>query len=563
MRLNYFEDEDFDPKTMDLFYIYIPKYKMFEKQGFVIPPDYCLLKEKYSKNRFELHVSKRKNFINLVTNAEDFIIKNNIVHKKPEKKKEDNNFGLKFRVIVGKNGEGKTSLLKLLSGNSNPEILRQLSQLNTDINNLHTSDKLNCIYIFKDSAGKFAASDKCNIIIDEKLHTVDNKIINSRKKTDDIINLCMNNQPIIPFEKGFFNSYLENKSLYDGILGTKKLFTKFKIDLWNIENFEKVINTYLPIKESIPPISQSIDILEYYFLVNLTNQNFHEILFNLRNYDLNGQNLKRLLNDSLYDDQSIRETFKKIIEGNKDISEFNTIKKELKKLEKMLQKRIKLVIENNELLDSVKNKEIEFETTLDDLIYFRGFDDNNYRFLEDFSDGEQNQLRYRYELNEYLKQDNPVWWYIDEPERSLHPEWARRFIDDYINAYNSVIKYLYKKGNKRVLQRNHTVLFTTHSPFILTDLTNDYIIFLSKEKRSHESAFLGNIGQLLVNNMFLSNTMGEHSKQLINQLIQTLNDSEKNESIDKTKVKLIFNEIGDEVLKNILLEQLEGYEWKK
>ena len=78
-----------------------------------------------------------------------------------------------------------------------------------------------------------------------------------------------------------------------------------------------------------------------------------------------------------------------------------------------------------------------------------------------------------------------------------------------------------------------------------------------------ESAFLGNIGQLLVNNMFLSNTMGEHSKQLINQLIQTLNDSEKNESIDKTKVKLIFNEIGDEVLKNILLEQLEGYEWKK
>lgn len=563
MRLNYFEDEDFDPKTMDLFYIYIPKYKMFEKQGFVIPPDYCLLKEKYSKNRFELHVSKRKNFINLVTNAEDFIIKNNIVHKKPEKKKEDDNFGLKFRVIVGKNGEGKTSLLKLLSGNSNPESLRQLSQLNTDINNLHTSDKLNCIYIFKDSAGKFAASDKCNIIIDEKLHTVDNKIINSCKKTDDINHLCMNNQPIIPFEKGFFNSYLENKSLYDGILGTEKLFTKFKIDLWNIENFEKVINTYLPIKESVPPISQSIDILEYYFLVNLTNQNFHEILFNLRNYDLNGQNLKRLLNDSLYDDQSIRETFIKLIEGNKDISEFNTIKKELKKLEKMLQKRIKLVIENNELLDSVKNKEIEFETTLDDLIYFRGFDDNNYRFLEDFSDGEQNQLRYRYELNEYLKQDNPVWWYIDEPERSLHPEWARRFIDDYINAYNSVIKYLYKKGNKRVLQRNHTVLFTTHSPFILTDLTNDYIIFLSKEKRSHESAFLGNIGQLLVNNMFLSNTMGEHSKQLINQLIQTLNDSEKNESIDKTKVKLIFNEIGDEVLKNILLEQLEGYEWKK
>ena len=94
-------------------------------------------------------------------------------------------------------------------------------------------------------------------------------------------------------------------------------------------------------------------------------------------------------------------------------------------------------------------------------------------------------------------------------------------------------------------------------------MTNDYIIFLSKEKRIHESAFLGNIGQLLVNNMFLSNTMGEHAKQIINQLIQTSNDSEKNAYIDKTKVKLIFNEIGDEVLKNILLEQLEGYEWKK
>ena len=563
MFLKYFDNKEFDPKKMDLFYIYIPKYKIFEKQGFVIQPDYCLLEEEYSEGNLKLQVNKRKDFINLVTNVEDFIEKNNIIQNGSKKKNAENVFGLKIRVIVGKNGEGKTSLLNLLSCDRNPESLRQLLLLNSGLNIFDNSSEVECIYIFKDSEGHFAASAKCNIEVDGILYTVEIEDKEKSRNIGNIKNLCMNNHMEVPFEKGFLSSYLENKALYDGIMGSENLFTKFKIDYWDVESFERRINTNLPIKDSLSSISQSINILEYYFLVNLTNPSFNEILLNLTVDDENGEKIKSLFDDDIFYDEEQDNFFDTLLNENKDLSEFDEIQGKLKEYEKTLQERIKQIVKKNNLFDSLQNKEIIFETKLDDLLYFKCFDDRNYRFLEDFSDGEQNQLRYRYELNEYLKQDNPVWWYIDEPERSLHPEWARRFIDDYINAYNSVIKYLYKKGNKRVLQRNHTVLFTTHSPFILTDLTNDYIIFLSKEKRIHESAFLGNIGQLLVNNMFLSNTMGEHAKQIINQLIQTLNDSKKNAYIDKTKVKLIFNEIGDEVLKNILLEQLEGYEWKK
>ena len=60
----------------------------------------------------------------------------------------------------------------------------------------------------------------------------------------------------------------------------------------------------------------------------------------------------------------------------------------------------------------------------------------------------------------------------------------------------------------------------THSPFILSDTTNDYVEFieknrnnraiLSKDIKAIENTFAGNIMQMFEENFFLTSSIGEY-----------------------------------------------------
>ena len=61
-------------------------------------------------------------------------------------------------------------------------------------------------------------------------------------------------------------------------------------------------------------------------------------------------------------------------------------------------------------------------------------------------------------------------FYFDEPDLSLHPNWQKQYIYQLLK--------LFKTFNKNI-----HFLFTTHSPFLLSDIPKQNIIFLDTYKK--------------------------------------------------------------------------------
>jgi predicted ATP-dependent endonuclease of OLD family len=141
---------------------------------------------------------------------------------------------------------------------------------------------------------------------------------------------------------------------------------------------------------------------------------------------------------------------------------------------------------------------------------------------------------------EYFK--NNVMIILDEPMNSLHPQWQKNFIYNLIN---------FLKENFPDIE--FQIVLTTHSPFILSDLPKEYVIFLDKfDYKTKEKypkldikdlkngncinvsehielkTFGANIHTLLSNGFFMSDgLMGEFAKGKINE-IKDFYDANKN-----------------------------------
>jgi len=161
---------------------------------------------------------------------------------------------------------------------------------------------------------------------------------------------------------------------------------------------------------------------------------------------------------------------------------------------------------------------------------------------------------------------------IDEPDTYLHPNWQKKIIKDYVA--------IFKKYNTHI----HLVV-TTHSPFLLSDIPKENIIFLdtyeSKDDKSKKKypnlnldnlkdgncinvsseidlkPFGANIHELLSHGFFMeSGLMGEFAKDKIQEIIDFLNNKKiiDDISIKKEEIKPIINNIGEPFLKRKLLE---------
>lgn len=114
--------------------------------------------------------------------------------------------------------------------------------------------------------------------------------------------------------------------------------------------------------------------------------------------------------------------------------------------------------------------------------------------------------------------------------------------------------------------KRFTLIFATHSPFLLSDLTNDYIIYLEKKERQvHEikaekECFAGNIGQMYNANFFMANTIGEFARQKILQIINTIDSDEVISDEEVKKWELLVSKIGDDLLRNLIRDKIKIYE---
>lgn len=110
---------------------------------------------------------------------------------------------------------------------------------------------------------------------------------------------------------------------------------------------------------------------------------------------------------------------------------------------------------------------------------------------------------------------------FDEIELYFHPDYQRKFIDKFISGLKLLPLEKIKQFN---------VVFSTHSPFILSDIPMSNILRLevdssgrSKQIVTEQETFGANIHDLLANDFFLENGfMGQYSKNKINESIEFL-----------------------------------------
>ena len=136
---------------------------------------------------------------------------------------------------------------------------------------------------------------------------------------------------------------------------------------------------------------------------------------------------------------------------------------------------------------------------------------------------------------------------MDEPDKSLHPEWARRFLNDLLKSIN-----MHK--DKKV-----QIILTSHSPFIVTDILPEFVYSIQEEgeKRiieNDKNTYATNIYYLLMDSFMLENTFGEYSYSQIKGIIDELRENEDIEPRKLQRMKAVIDRIGEKAIKKQIMQ---------
>ncbi|MDO5139218.1 MAG: AAA family ATPase, partial [Oscillospiraceae bacterium] len=149
---------------------------------------------------------------------------------------------------------------------------------------------------------------------------------------------------------------------------------------------------------------------------------------------------------------------------------------------------------------------------------------------------------------------------FDEGDLFYHPEWQRSFVRDIIKMVT------------RCARGDMQVIFTTNSPFMMSDFLREDIVTLTREKNRFDEnvlTFGQNIHTLLAHRFFLDSTIGRFSEDIIGWLICLLEDptdkiqdleknkkNEKKQVVEKeTKVAIIWDKMKREEISANLAEK--------
>ena len=202
----------------------------------------------------------------------------------------------------------------------------------------------------------------------------------------------------------------------------------------------------------------------------------------------------------------------------------------------------KLYLDNENLLNKAS-----------DLKYygFRVIDD----FYYNMSTGETNILK----VMSYVKwlQMNPsqgtCQLVVDELESGMHLEWSRSLINFLVNYINEINK---------VGGMNFQLIFTTHSPYMLSDIKPGNVIMIEKNQETGysegkvlQNTFAKNIQEIMKENL-IDNIYGDFALAKINSMIERLNEKEEYEGNEEELLKEIHL-ISEPILRNKLLEMYD------
>ena len=499
---------------MELVYFWVDSYKNIEKQGFNFSP------------RFECEYDG----VNLTINENE-----NYVSVFPA--------NINITAIVGANGSGKSNLLKII------EIFSKLKLY----------DK-NYIFILKKEKKLFYFSLK-KIILNKPCIKLTHLNLVKELKQGEIQKIFIKNDEINEqtFNEEYFNLLIQNQKIDYQFLN-KNFFDSCRIkiskrkeeDFLSLNNVSENLDLFSSYETTLAIRKEENIFYCFEFILN-------EIIFTFERYKekvgkhintIEGTNQEKIIktkeiirkykneidknNSNLFLDKDYQRLFKLFFEFN--ISEFEDIYEDLTKtyITKDI-KNLDELIKINDLLSYLKEENI--------LIY-DFFDSSKNVYFQDLSDGERRFLGFFAHLTNKIKYENDDNNFIllDEPDIYLHPNWQKKFIKNLIDFFK--INY-----PNKILH----IFISSHSPFILSDLPKENVIFLDKfDEKTKEKypkldikdlkdgncinvsghielkTFGANIHTLLSDGFFMSDgLMGEFAKSKINE-IKDFYDTNKN-----------------------------------
>jgi len=536
---------------MELVYLWVENYKNIQKQGFNFSPRFeCKFHDKYDENG-ELEANCKL----IIDENDDYI---------------ENFFGDNINVtaIVGKNGSGKSSVL---------EVFEKL----ISSHKIYMKKKYLLIYYLNGEHKAFAnIKFKCNI--------------NIFKYALSDFSGFMSFVSQLPYPIYDRERYHLSSVTHDGNYGDYKTVTFetnkilkmiayiFRNNIFienNLFNFIP-ISLKLTVVHELEIIIDSEDEIKKFYLNRDDYEDKEYIYDDTDDILANAQAGVEFINP---DEDHIFENYLKnlvLINKLQDAFFFSSyqliVGEELNNIEKLTNFLKDEQVKYNcdfEIFKSFLGKkilikelsEIDIELYFDTYYELLNFDfiDKNNRHLYDLSNGELSIFSLLLNLIVKAKATSSSNIFIlDELEISLHPSWQKKILSVLITTL------------KKINQKMH-LLFITHSPFLLSDIPKQNIIFLDKDENGKckvlkhnqvldkKETFGANIHTLLSDSFFMEDgLMGEFAKGKIDEVIDYLNGKDTKIKNDDEAQKLV-NIIGEPIVKNQLQRMLDSKRLKK
>lgn len=480
-------------------------------------------------------------------------------------------FGLDILVLCGRNGVGKTTLLRIFENRILPG--------DPDFN-----------IVWKDKND--ALLSKSNIAV----------TINGRPESlmddysfDSIMALCANgakqNKPN-SFRGGLVGVYSHNPNLYDQALG-KKIFDGFYVDYEtdcsSFDHLEESVSRKLGVDfgmggfRDIVREHPTMHVLAWLCSINVFDHDLEKLQSRgVTNYEA----LCRFLSDdkSRGLDKSFLELIRvepqqpkcsvealadriRRIDPNREeksrryysLSEYSNVREKVRRLSQQIGEWVmsrfpQVRSHAGDILD-------------EEILWFRPFKrhaDGTISGMWDLSDGERLKLNMAFSLIPFLIQRDGCWFHFDDWEGELHPEWKRKFIYELLITYRESVKAMRKvTGRSQKWAPRQTCVISTHSPFLLSDLLPQNILLLTMDedgktsiRRGENRTFGGNIGELFHTEFFMETTIGEFARREIQRMLKKLKGNPRQQTVDSAK--RLFENVGDEVLRSLLMEKVQN-----
>lgn len=204
----------------------------------------------------------------------------------------------------------------------------------------------------------------------------------------------------------------------------------------------------------------------------------------------------------------------------------------------------------------------ESETFITSIVndYYNKVIENEFMYFtwRDMSTGELALMRLFANINffhtiiERYNTDEVV-FLIDEIDAFFHPHWQK-------TVFNSLNEFINFKFSGKKIQ----IIFTSHSPFVISDLKKSEIIFLQrkdseiveiKELEDFKQTFGANIHTLFVDSFFVQNGLiGDFALKKINTIIRNLGGLVQLTTKEREKIRKTILQIGEPVIQRKLIQ---------